>query len=149
MNRKTLYEPLIVQAEHLATLDPRRPTQASLRRALSTVYYSLFHFLVDQGTKQLVGTGASTRSLRAVLGRAYEHGTMASACRSFDGGTLPSNIAEKLPTGFQFPIEVRMIANAFVNAQDDRHSADYDLSITLFRHDVISRIEDVRTAINA
>ena len=31
-----------------------KPKQASLRRALSTAYYALFHLLVDEATKMFV-----------------------------------------------------------------------------------------------
>lgn len=33
---------LIEQAHHLATEEPRRPKQASLRRAVSAAYYAVF-----------------------------------------------------------------------------------------------------------
>lgn len=36
---------LLEQAEHLLDVDPRKPKQASLRRAMSAAYYSLFHLL--------------------------------------------------------------------------------------------------------
>jgi uncharacterized protein (UPF0332 family) len=41
---------LLEQAKHLANREKKRPRQASLRRAVSTVYYALFHLLVHEAT---------------------------------------------------------------------------------------------------
>ena len=41
-----LADDLLEQAQHLAMRDPKRPRQASLRRAVSTAYYALFHLLI-------------------------------------------------------------------------------------------------------
>ena len=41
----SLHADLLDQAEQLAQLDPRRPKQANLRRAISSAYYALFHLL--------------------------------------------------------------------------------------------------------
>lgn len=43
-----LCDDLLEQAFHLARREPTRPRQASLRRALSTSYYALFHFLAAE-----------------------------------------------------------------------------------------------------
>jgi hypothetical protein len=40
-------EDLLRQADHLATYEGSNPSQASLRRAVSTAYYALFHLLVE------------------------------------------------------------------------------------------------------
>jgi len=42
---------LLEQSSHLANREPRRPRQASLRRAVSTAYYALFHLLIQEATK--------------------------------------------------------------------------------------------------
>jgi hypothetical protein len=42
---------LLEQARHLANREPRRPKQASLRRAVSTAYYALFHLLSIETAK--------------------------------------------------------------------------------------------------
>jgi hypothetical protein len=43
-----VHEDLLEQAVTLATLDVRKPKQANLRRAVSSVYYAVFHLLVDE-----------------------------------------------------------------------------------------------------
>ena len=49
----SLQQDLLRQARHLATKEPRRPSQASLRRAVSAAYYALFHLLVDEAIGRL------------------------------------------------------------------------------------------------
>jgi hypothetical protein len=44
-------EHLLEQAEHLAKRERNRPRQASLRRAVSTAYYALFHLLIHEATQ--------------------------------------------------------------------------------------------------
>ena len=39
---------LLEQAHHLANREPEDPKQASLRRAVSTAYYGLFHLLINE-----------------------------------------------------------------------------------------------------
>lgn len=53
-----LHAQLLHQARHLAIKEPSRPQQASLRRAVSTAYYALFHFLIDEACRIWVGAGA-------------------------------------------------------------------------------------------
>ena len=43
-----LPEGLLEQAQHLVKREPKRPKQASLRRAISTAYYALFHLLISE-----------------------------------------------------------------------------------------------------
>ena len=45
---------LLAQATLLATKEPRRPRQASLRRSVSASHYALFHLLVDTAARRLV-----------------------------------------------------------------------------------------------
>ena len=42
---------LLEQARHLANREPKRPKQASLRRAVSAAYYALFHLLAAETAK--------------------------------------------------------------------------------------------------
>lgn len=45
-------EDLLQQAYDLASKEPENPKQTSLRRAVSTAYYALFHLLIDEGCRQ-------------------------------------------------------------------------------------------------
>src|SRR5689334_5589494 len=66
---------LLEQARHLANREPKRPRQASLRRAVSTAYYALFHLLGIELARNWKRAGD-----RSTLARMLEHGTMAKVC---------------------------------------------------------------------
>jgi hypothetical protein len=71
----TLAADLLDQAAHLATLEPGRPKQASLRRSISSAYYSMFHLIVDDASRFLIG---SSRLLPAIA-RSFEHQAVRAA----------------------------------------------------------------------
>lgn len=143
-----MHDDLLQQARHLAGLDSGRPKQANLRRAVSAAYYAIFHLLVDQSCRLAVGTQHAQRDYRQVLGRAFSHSAMKSACSSFSGGTLKSSVQQGLPDSFQIPTPVSLIASVFVALQSARHRADYDLAHQFSRKDVYWQIEQVESAID-
>ncbi|MBX9792452.1 MAG: hypothetical protein K2Y37_26425 [Pirellulales bacterium] len=135
------------KVQSLTKVDLKRPKQANLRRAVSTAYYALFHFLVEESCRNLVGSANEQRTYRDVLARAFEHGAMKDACASFSGGTLPKGVSKGLPTGFQIEQTLQEICAVFVDAQEKRHLADYDRSERFGRSDVQAFIADVTSAI--
>lgn len=142
-----MYEDLIAQARRLARLDPRRPKQANLRRAISSTYYAMFHFLIDAACRNVMGTGHAQLPYRRVLGRAFSHMAMKGACRSFAGGTLPARLVSALPANFLVPAEIQRIAQVFVVLQDRRHVADYDLGPSFVREEVLTVVQQAEDAI--
>jgi hypothetical protein len=140
-----LYRQLLVQARRLARLDARRPQQGNPRRAVSGGYYALFHFLIDEATRFLLGTTTARRRFRNVLARAFIHTEMASVARTFAGGALPPALDRRLGP-LPVPAPLRELAEQFILAQDERHAADYDLARSFMRDDVthfVERIEQV------
>ncbi len=119
---------LLEQSRHLANREPRRPRQASLRRAISTAYYSLFHLLINAA----VSNGRSARH-RDLLARAFQHRNRRTACAE----------TSKLMSRSQdlSAVHLGRIADAFVLLQEDRQTADYDNSKTWTRSEVLDRIE--------
>jgi hypothetical protein len=71
-----LSDDLLEQANHLANREPKRPRQASLRRAVSTAYYSLFHLLVSSAISQW-----KSPQQRAQMARGFEHRAMKEASK--------------------------------------------------------------------
>jgi hypothetical protein len=140
---------LLVQARELATRDPRRPRQVNLRRAVSSAYYALFHGLIDQTCRLVLGTRQSDAPFRHVLGRAFTHGTMKQACTAFAGGTLKASVAKGLPAGFAVPSEVRAVARTFIAMQEQRHAADYDRTEQFQRSGVVFLVAQVDRNLNA
>jgi hypothetical protein len=68
-------EDLLQQAYDLAYKEPTDPKQASLRRAVSTAYYALFHLLVDEAVSKW-----AVERQRSILARIFEHGRMKGIC---------------------------------------------------------------------
>ena len=68
---------LLEQAQHLAKREKNKPRQASLRRAVSTAYYALFHLLIAEAA--LNWKRAHQRHLFA---RSFEHARMKQASES-------------------------------------------------------------------
>ncbi len=133
----SLAHDLIVQASQLATREKGKPKQASLRRAVSTAYYALFHFLIDSTCKHLLGSGAGRRQLRELASRAFVHGKMQSLCKEFTK-TIPQSELLKplwLRHGVPACVEIKELAEIFCDLQRDRHEADYNVSKRITRED--------------
>jgi hypothetical protein len=140
-----LHHDLLDQASHLAMREPRRPRQASLRRAVSSAYYALFHLLADEGARRLAP--AQPALLRRQVQRGFAHRDMQDVCRQFATGSAGKGTAPLL----QPPLEpeLRQVARAFVELQDARHDADYNLSASFDRVDVLQKVRLVREAFGA
>jgi hypothetical protein len=72
---------------------------------------------------------------------------MKEACRRFTGGSLPHVISQRLPDDFVVPPALREVAQAFVDLQEQRHSADYDLTQTFTKEEVLSLIGQAEYAL--
>lgn len=116
---------LLQQTEDLLNLDPRRPKQASLRRSISTAYYSLFSLLVDEAARAAVGGGPGKKLLRGYVIRTFYHKGMADVCRRFVNKNHSKKIEELLP-GHQISEDLVYIADTFCFLQDERTEADYN-----------------------
>lgn len=129
---------LLDLARRIADLDGANPGQAGLRRAVSTAYYALFHLMVGEATANW-----SQSDLRPLLGRVFEHGKMKQACIKFAGGdeSIPPFKRRATPTD-----HLRAVARRFIQAQEQREDADYDVG-TLWRpEDADTQIERAKDA---
>jgi uncharacterized protein (UPF0332 family) len=108
---------LLRQAHHLATYE-NSPSQASLRRAVSTAYYALFHLLLQDAVLHWHGSPEA----RSGLQRAFDHGPMKIASLQFRKNVWQDwhGIEQKVPPA------VQRVAGALVDLQEERHTADYD-----------------------
>lgn len=144
----TVYDDLISLAERIAKLDTGKPKQANLRRAVSTAYYAVFHYLVDEACRAQIGTQNEQRGYRHALGRAFVHSVMKSACTSFGGGTLKDSVVKGLPKDrndtYPIPKAIQNVAATFAELQEKRHLADYDLSERFKRSEVLTTIDEAK-----
>jgi uncharacterized protein (UPF0332 family) len=136
-------EHLLEQANHLANRERQKPRQASLRRAVSTGYYALFHLLVQAATKNWKRVPQ-----RALLARAFEHGTMKSACDKKRGELNDFMRAAPPPHPNELAIaqHLHSVVSAFIQTQQQRHTADYDNSKQWTRTEVLTLIGTVTAA---
>ncbi|HXQ50908.1 MAG TPA: hypothetical protein VN802_07435 [Stellaceae bacterium] len=143
-----LPEDLLAQAKHLASKEPKKPKQASLRRAISAAYYALFHLLVADAAR--VMSPAQPPALRARVRRAFTHEDMKKACIQFRPGKV-ENLTEALKALVSEPIqsELSLIADAFVELQEARHDADYDTTQVFARADTLEKVEQANEAFAA
>ncbi|MCB9766722.1 MAG: hypothetical protein H6752_00895 [Candidatus Omnitrophica bacterium] len=131
---------LLKLARSLATRDRGRPKQASLRRAVSTAYYALFHLLIREATQRLL-RGPALDDHRPSLARAFKHRSMKRASLAIQsGGTL------KYFGSVAAPSELRVVADAFVTLQEARHHADYDLSTPFTRTETLTLVNQAEFA---
>src|SRR5579871_5176617 len=111
------HDDLLAQAVELVNARPA--TQVSLRRAVSAAYYATFHLLIAEATANWNNT-----LLRTALGRAFDHGVMRIASNRVLN-------AKGFPFTGEDPVAVtnlRFVARAFSQLQEDRHFADYNLT---------------------
>ena len=113
MTSKDLMEVARVLAE-----SGHAPTQASLRRAVSTAYYAMFHCLAAAAADLFIGTVRQPAWHRTY--RALEHGRARSACR-------------QAQTMREFPAAIRDFAKAFAVMQIERQKADYALDTPIYQ----------------
>jgi uncharacterized protein (UPF0332 family) len=136
---------LLEQAYHLARREPKRPRQASLRRAVSTSYYALFHLLLSHVTANWKQTHQ-----RATLARHFKHGNMFKAsdkqkadCAKFLNANPPPGEDTVCMRHLQ------TVSFAFYQAYQQREFADYDNTKVWTRIQALAIIDQVDAAFKA
>jgi hypothetical protein len=144
-----LHHDLLEQASHLALRERKKPKQASLRRAVSSAYYALFHLLVADGARLLSPTNPA--GLKVLIGRAFNHGQMRDVCVGFVEGNAKPN-SNRIPPATKavltLPLDVDFVEvlKVFVDLQEARHQADYDLAKVWTRLDAVNHVQAARQA---
>jgi uncharacterized protein (UPF0332 family) len=146
---------LLKQAGTLANLEQRRPKDASIRRAISTAYYALFHFLLEEATGILVGASQNDRQIRHLLSRCFVHGKMANACERIVGLVKQQQTPPSSAYGpfarliLNQANDLQVVAKNFKDLQERRHRADYDLRHRYTKTQALRCIADVEEAMRA
>ncbi|MBI5853573.1 MAG: hypothetical protein HZB39_21400 [Planctomycetes bacterium] len=129
----SLHDDLLDQAERLCSLDPKRPKQANLRRAISATYYALFHLLVGDAVALFLP--ARNKPLRHQLARKFTHKQMKAIAHAWSTSPGPRGLS--------------LLADVFVELQEARHEADYDLSSRFTRRQAEDQVIRARAAVRA
>lgn len=106
---------------------------ARVRRSISTSYYALFHFLLEEMSARIVGTRNDLRMRRRLLSRVVTHKGLKTALDKVGGGTVERSVQGFFqitgPDGtIASPRFAQVMASAFSDAQAKRHDADYNLN---------------------
>ena len=120
-----LHDELLALARELVPEDTRHesPSEASLRRGVSTAYYALFHLV----TSETMNCVFADPSLRSKVVRSLEHRRIKSVCEDYSkAASHGSDQFFVKGSNELIPRQLRDIANAFVSLHDERQRADYD-----------------------
>jgi uncharacterized protein (UPF0332 family) len=120
---------LLRDAHHLAGRGGKNPKQSSLRRAVSTAYYALFHLLVAD----FVSNWRLTDQ-RARLGRMFEHRKMSGAVLKLQDKRNPTAVEA----------ELQKVISVFARLQEERYIADYDAGLIWTR----TQVTDILTIVD-
>jgi len=127
---------------------------ARVRRSISTTYYALFQFLLDEVGARLVGSSNELRKRRQVLARSLTHSGVKLALDKVRVPVADKSVADLLRPGnsgeglVTVPAFVSSYARAFSDAQAKRHDADYDMNKPLSERDARLLLARASTAIN-
>jgi hypothetical protein len=128
-----MHDDLLDIAAHLAQLEEGKPRQASLRRAISSAYYALFHALAALCANKLVGY-SKPWNVYAPIYRTLDHGRAKDVFKRMLAGYGP---------------EIANIGQTFILLQERRHTADYDpLPLRIGRAETLDLIEQAKQAIS-
>ena len=118
-----------------------KPRQSDLRRAVSTLYYAMFHELAKGCADHLAGSKSADRSDQAwrQAYRALDHYHMKNQCEQK---------YFKRPDA-KFPAEVQDFAAFMVEMQRKRHDADYDPTVRFQKSEVLRDFKSVTDAIKS
>jgi uncharacterized protein (UPF0332 family) len=133
---------LLEQAKHLANREPQRPKQASLRRAVSTAYYALFHLLSTEAALNW-----KRPHQRHLVARLFDHGKMKAACDK-RRAECARFIAQNPAPGPDLDQErsLQVVTDTFFQSQQKRHTADYDNGTQWTHTNVLTVIDAVEDA---
>jgi uncharacterized protein (UPF0332 family) len=117
-----LPEQLISQAEFL--LREAAFNEANVRRAVSSAYYALFHLLIRDAVVNWKHADQHAR-----LARAFDHKRMKDASTAIlkEIGSFSNQVAAGADTDQASRFRLSTVAQAFVDLQQARHKADYDI----------------------
>ena len=108
------YEHLLATALDLISPRQGRPIMANLRRAISSIYYAMFHCLTTNNADRIVGSSASARDRPVWVQtyRALQHSTAKNRCKDRMVRQFPQGICD--------------FAEVFETMHELRETADYN-----------------------
>lgn len=139
---------LLAVARLLLSAGSAAPSEAQLRRAVSTGYYAVFHKVLRAGAERFMGADTQMTAGYNLLYRGFSHARMKSVCVSLNVPMLSKLLREQLGRA-AVSQDMRDFGSIFAILQDARHLADYDPSATFSLSnstDLVSLAETAMTA---
>ena len=119
------------------------PTQADLRRAISSAIYAVFHFCLTAAADMVIGSSAPSTARYSHVYRSIDHKVLRGLCGQL-GQTQPQNVAITPSSSFG---HLQDFARLTASLYEQRILADYDPSRTYSETEVRVVISDARQAI--
>ncbi len=155
----SLIDNLLSQARMLAKVDEHgrtlsskgRPRQADLRRAISTAYYAVFHAITERAVQEVLGAADVKSPWGHRLRRTVSHAGVANVAKWFEAGSgsIPPTL-QPLRGELATPIDQTFsdFCTAVRELQEERHKADYDMSLLFTAKDTRHLIRAASDAVN-
>jgi len=139
-------EHLFQQAERLAESASAGPTrQADLRRAISSAYYGLFHFILTCLADEMVGVMQRGSGRYTLVYRSIDHRALKDLCLEAQKATPSRKFATVMPP-LGFGPDIQIFAVKTYELYESRNRADYDPQPRFVASDARLAIDAARTA---
>lgn len=140
-------EHLFDQAERLiAPPAAGPPRQVDLRRAISSAYYAVFHYILTAAANQYVGVTKAGSKHYTLVYRSIDHRGLKNLCGEAKNQQLSPKYRNYAPSS-GFGSNIQAFAAALIELQEKRHTADYDPSARMKTSDAALAIATARAAI--
>lgn len=124
------------------------PSDAQLRRAVSSAYYALFHRVLRAGAERFMGPGSEARPGYNLIYRGFTHSRLKDVCKRLDVTSLAPRMQDQ-PSRKSVGQDMRDFASGFVALQELRELADYDPQAVFRQSDAIGSVEAANLALLA
>jgi hypothetical protein len=139
---------LLQQAERL--LEPANSSglvrQADRRRAISSAYYAVFHFMLAALADEFVGKTERKTARYALAYRSIDHGSLAKLCKVVSNPRSRDKLAP-FASDDGFGADIERFASLMAQVKEKRTAADYDPSHWVTIKDSRQAITDAGSAI--
>ena len=117
---------------------------------MSAAYYGVYHFVLKQAADEFVGARYGKMFPPAVAYvlayRSISHTVVYMLCSELKKPSLPQKL-KTFDAAAKFGSDIRRFSVLFVDLQERRHIADYDISVALSRAEALLAINFARSAI--
>jgi len=125
--------------------DKDDPSEVNIRRSMSASYYALFH-QINADAVGLIAPNVS-QAVNHRIQRWFDHAEMKNICGRFTKPQLDQPLRGLI--GNTAPEGLQMVASSFIQLQEKRHNADYDLSYSVTADEAYQLLALSATAMDA